>query len=67
MAYMTGEATAATGKPVAEIDQAAASGVIPAKYEGWMLLVDVTPPTKKAKPTKAATKRTAAKRGAKKR
>ena len=42
---MTGEEGAAfTGKTVAEIDQAAASGVIPAQYVGWQLLVDIQPP-----------------------
>ena len=42
MAYVTGEtAAAATGKTIAEIDEAAATGVVDAKYVGWQLRVDV--------------------------
>ena len=69
MAYMTGaEAAELTGKSIAEIDEAAAIGVIPAKYQGWQLLVDIDveppkKPTKKAAaPKKTAAKKTAAKR-----
>ena len=39
--FMTGEAAAElTGLSIAEIDQAAATGEIPAHYTGWQLLVD---------------------------
>lgn len=38
--WMTGEEAAElTGKSIAEIDQAAATGVIDAQYQGWQLLV----------------------------
>ena len=57
--YMTGEAAAtATGRTVAVVDAAAATGVIPAESVGWQLLVDVAlwtePP---APPRKAPTKK----------
>lgn len=49
---MTGEAAAElTGLSIAEIDEAAATGAIPAHYTGWMLLVDpsnLMPPETKA-------------------
>ena len=39
--FMTGEAAAEqTGLSIAEIDEAAATGAIPAHYTGWQLLVD---------------------------
>ena len=31
-----------TGYPIATIDEAAATGVIPAQYVGWLLMVDVS-------------------------
>jgi hypothetical protein len=68
MPYVTAaEAAQKTGKSIAEIDEAAATGVIPAKYQGWQLLVDIDveppkKPTKKAAaPKKTAAKKTAAK------
>ena len=62
MTWMTGEdAVASTGLSIAEIDEAAATGAIPAHYTGWQLLVDpssLMPAEKeqqaKAKPTKKA-------------
>ena len=63
--WMQGELAAdLTGMSIAEIDEAAATGVIPAKYVGWMLMVDPTAllpaATKKKAATKKAAKKTAA-------
>ena len=42
MTFMHGEdAVAVTGKSVAEIDEAAATGAVDARYHGWLLHVDV--------------------------
>ena len=53
----------AVRQSIAEIDEAAATGVIPAKYQGWQLLVDIdVEPPKKPTKKAAAPKKTAAKR-----
>lgn len=43
--WITGEEAAAqTGASIAEVDQAAATGAIPAQYFGWQLLVSIPEP-----------------------
>ena len=56
------EAAELSGKSIAEIDEAAATGVIP-KYQAWQLLVDIdVEPPKKPTKKAAAPKKTTAKR-----
>jgi hypothetical protein len=64
MTWTSGEQAAKlTGKTVSEIDQAAAQGVIPARYVGWRLLVDVED---KRETKQAPAKKTAARKAARK-
>ncbi len=45
MVFVTGDvAAAATGQTIAEIDELAATGEVPAAYLGWQLRVDVPIP-----------------------